>query len=301
MRKLFWGCTAASVAFVGGVWCAAHYSTKHRESLLGRFLTGANQVAGTIQPPSSLRGAVVVTEDNGLGGALVGADGLPADPTPEPGDEHAPTVDPAIEAPAAPPAIVIPEQEPAAPGALIGGAIGAAAGGCTGAASSPDGPCEHQIVPPCSPTAMPYCGEEEAEPLRMPTLCEEGEESEDGCCADDCTWWGLWSGFKKMFEAQPEASAAPMAPGCPSSHYHHTPVCPYTGRCQPPTCDPPAKADEKPGAEEPSEPGLSRLLRKAHRYRSLQEIEDTPVHPEVDTMDFRPCDRSLTDYGPGPL
>jgi hypothetical protein len=63
--------------------------------------------------------------------------------------------------------------------------------------------------------------------------------------------------------------------------------------------------EEEDAPEEETEtiPGRVRtrqLLRKLHRlYKSY--TDHRPVHPEVDTMEFRPSDARLSDFGFGPL
>lgn len=107
----------------------------------------------------------------------------------------------------------------------------------------------------------------------------------------------------------------------PAEDYHHqhgnysTPgcVCPYTGRFYP--AEPEPKMDQSPGdslqttpsvseESEPKQPVKSKKAKKAKKAKTSQldkGSEDTPVHPEVDTMEFRDCDANEGDFDPKPM
>ncbi len=50
MRKLFWTCMLCGVMLAGGVISTAHFAVHHPDSLVGRVLHGASHVAGVINP-----------------------------------------------------------------------------------------------------------------------------------------------------------------------------------------------------------------------------------------------------------
>jgi hypothetical protein len=57
---------------------------------------------------------------------------------------------------------------------------------------------------------------------------------------------------------------------------------------------PPAPRSNEP-IEEPKNQAKLKVFKKS-------DVDDaTPIHPEVDTMEFRRSDGSLHDYGTGPL
>ena len=117
-----------------------------------------------------------------------------------------------------------------------------------------------------SPTMLPVQGDEEA--------AESREQKEPEACKED-----------------------------PNLPYHHSGcpygsgACPYTGKVPTYTAPLPVK---KPAArsEEQSEPPLPTKHKiKWPKLGEDEESEFTPVHPEVDTMEFRKSDRKWDDYG----
>src|SRR5262249_39174358 len=86
------------------------------------------------------------------------------------------------------------------------------------------------------------------------------------------------------------------------AHYNeHYPGVPYV--CPPVQSVPHSKmrsGECLPGQEECSEPDApAPRLHKAHYPSKGIGCEGCPVHPEVDTMEYRKSDGGLNEYGPG--
>ena len=155
------------------------------------------------------------------------------------------------------PPIVIPEEQPAAPtmptvpsdasGLQVPNAIG-----------------ELIYVPEACPTAMAYCLDEDAEDcceeLPMPhdkVDCGESCESDE-----DAEFWNDKEAVDAWIEAfqaeliQMAGEKAEDKSQCPH-HYHHAPVCPYSGRSSndmrcPEPSDNRYDTPKSPGSEDPS-------------------------------------------------
>jgi hypothetical protein len=104
--------------------------------------------------------------------------------------------------------------------------------------------------------------------------------------------------------------------------HHHYSGCPYSGQCNQcpgrsmtpttPVVDPKPVVEPKPltmpVAEEPSEKPTPTTKKKTSTKKKTKKVhtlkmptEETTVHPDVDTMEYRLEDGSLSDYGPAPL
>jgi hypothetical protein len=254
---------------------------------------------------------------SGLSPALVRMEkALPADEVAFRGEEPAEVAEPA-EAPAAEP-IVIPEDEPipAAEMPVLPDELCPAAheGGFVPGTECPPGDCAL-----AGPAQMRRCEEacdgferigidfNDPETLPMPRSEEEAEEHGAGCplggCGDK-----LLRMFEKMIKravrpAEGAAEEQECKPECHEDAYrhHHHQGCTYPGRgcpgmypCRPPAAKPEENPEEKP------EGGKSALLNKIRRFK-VPCNDLRPVHHTVDTMEYRPTDRTLKDFKPGPL
>jgi hypothetical protein len=309
MRKLFWGCTACSVVLAGGVISTAHFALHHPESVVGRVLNGASYAAAFVNPVSGL-GPVVEqarAAEEGDGGEC-GAEAVPGEPVPV---AEEPTGEDLVGKPAEPGPIVV-ANSGGAP--IVINEEERPAGSAHLPMPETVSPVQHtgpfnpaSECPPCAsaaPTVMPYCeGEEEAcemlpmpareaETLPMPRKVEEEEEGEqpDACSEQEC----IGELFRRCVEEQlgkPRTDAAPALDSPPTG-------CPPLHPCQPPGKQ---RGSTAPGSEGPSEASGRAVRRKLSIFTNPSSDEGCPRHPEVDTMEFRPSDRCLYDYGPGPL
>jgi hypothetical protein len=293
MRKVFWGSTACAVLVVVGVVAAANHAAHHPHSFIGRVLHGASYAAGRLSPAARLAGALARTQCTSPD-VIASVEGIPDEPEAVPEqaagpaeikdwENKLPELQPEHEEPSAAP-IVIPEDDnsqarispPPMPGTIE---------------FHPDAPFDPQTeCPPPSgnlaPPTMPRCHDEEqcevlpmptevemlpmpsVEELPMPTAEEEQEFGleEPDKCHEDCTG------------------------------QHHDSGCPHMS--QPPASEP------SDGGEEASEPRSSSksALKKILRFKARHPMDEAcPVHPEVDTMEYRASDGQLYDYGPGEL
>jgi hypothetical protein len=323
MRKLLWSCVGLGVLTAGGFYLAANYACRHPASVVGRCV-----IATLVQPLAGLGTMVVGSSTGGpLGGDAAGTATeemcIPDDPTPV--AEEAP-VEPApplpvsgvLEAPQAevraPAPIVIHEEpEPATP-------------------PQPEEPSESESKEPSGtptvatasgpavpektyPPLMPYCTDD-ATPMRMP-YADENEDSGAGQAGTDpdngTSWWQRLFHLRAP-EGRVPGGAEPSEPDGASDcredgNYHqHYSGCPYTGRCCPDSPKPKApvsaRPDRKPhgkgeAGEEQEPPAEPETHGQKQHYKGCRDGDDCPRHPEVDTMEFRPSDRGLNEYGPG--
>lgn len=326
MRKYFWGFGLCGVLLLGGVVAAANHAARHPHSVIGKVMHGASYAAARMAPGAGF--APVLANLEKRNAPPVEVDGIPDDPVPA--DDAAPDAEPKpdLETGSAAP-IVIPEDDDAFAGSVELPRV---------RHEVPFGPAtECPATGVCqAPAVMPRChDEEECEVLPMP-MVEADEEEQEGDAGAGCGLGGL---FRLYFE-MPVVDVAAVIPATTSTsavttptgaevppakanecredphHHHHYSGCPYTGRSYrgcpsgppsvKPSCDPPKPAGT--GAEEASEegksppPGGSAALRKIRRFKARESIDDAcPTHPGVDTLEMRPSDRQLYEYGPGSL
>jgi hypothetical protein len=317
MRKLFWGCLAGGVAVAGGMFGVAYHTCCHPDSKVGKCVLGASRAVAPVGMPSlgvraaSAPGSSEAAEE----GARAPQAPVEIIPPAEEAIEPAPVapMTGVVEPPATP--ITIHEDEVLTPlqvPAEVNSTID------KGDLPTADNHC---------PREMPYCQEKgkESGESAEDEAAEEDAEDEDAV-QSDCPAKGEGeecevSTLEKLFqmlkvevpgwmfapaeEAKPEEAPEPRE----DVHHHHSyPGCPYTGHCpgmSKPTCNPPAPpAKPEAGGEEPSEESQT-SLHKAHKLKQRlagDEVESSPEHPEIDTMEFRPSDANLYDYKlAGPL
>lgn len=312
MRKLFWCGSAAGVLTLGGLFSAAFYGCCYPDSTVGHCLHKAASASVALQPVSSFAAMMARASQHAIDpqetAAVTGGseECIPDDPqpiAPETSELRGEQLTLNDERPHADP-IVIREEVPA-PAELspqVPATIELA-----GRPSVPDVP-DHVC-----PLVMPYCSDDEETPAVKPVmpLAEEdqpkaaAEESEE---KDFKEWMKLFKKSDKESKAAVAAEELPppqenphSEPKCEEdsrifehySGYPHT-TCPYTGKTYPST------AGKKMGKEESSEepPVLHRT--KKHSFKG-KDKESSPHTEGVDTMEYRPSDGGLNEYGTGPL
>jgi hypothetical protein len=286
MRKLFWGCTTCGVLLAGGAISTAHFAAHHPTSVIGRVLTGASYAASVLNPVGGL--APVVAHARTAAAVAAGEPApvaVPEEPAPATEEEHPLTATtlpplpmgedlvskpaaagPVVTHPEGAP-IVIPEDD--GPAACPTEAVMPAA--FSPAAECPQGPG-------AAPLTMPGA---EAELLPLPTevspevLPAPKEEAVPE--GDEPTPGEEESGPAKEAKAAPDDGprASPCTPPC-------GPRCPSA-------------------APEPNTVSHRSALKKVHLFTRPAGDEGAAPHPEVDTMEYRPSDRRLYEYGPGSL
>jgi hypothetical protein len=317
MRKFCWGFGIAGVLMLTGVVAAAHHAARFPHSFIGRVLHGASHVAAKLNPAAGF-GPVLAHLEKQNKAAAGDIEGVPADP--EPADDPAPATDGVSSS--AP--IVIPDDEPAVGSSHLDMPAEELR---VVRHSEPVQPDAEQIDGMClsAPGVMPPCQDDESrEVLPMPLIESDEEEEPEGHagCLVDGALFGIQFGSKveaiECQEAEAETGPMPSRDDAPANecredphHHHHYSGCPYTGRCYPncpstgcPTtrpCDSPRPAaggeDKSSKPADPTPPGDTTALKKIKRFLMREAIEDRPTHPEVDTMEFRPSDGQLYDYG----
>jgi hypothetical protein len=336
MRKLIWCCSAAGVLAAGGFLSLTYYACRYPQSLVGRSMQTIAEASISLQPLSGLSSLALRTQQANDLSQTPGAaeECVPDDPQPiaaEPASQpeamiarNETTKDAEEAAP-----IVIHEDDPMprenavqAPPSTIdfaglnGQELPANAAPLVMPYCQDDG--EATVTPP----VMPYADADDAKPARAVAKKKAGgagEESEDDAFK---AWKGLLKPtsdrnfnekyYKRAWDLDPHSDPAeelpypaeeeePQAePKCQEDshrheHYSGCPrvTCPYTGKSYPATL--PAK---KRGQEESSEEPPTSSNKSSHGKSGKNE---TPRTQGVDTMEYRPSDAGLNEYGPGPI
>lgn len=324
MNKFFWGFAFGSVVILAGSFFSAKYAMCYPESYLGQALHGASTIAAQVNPVASINAP--------LGGEEM-AEGVPADPVPVEEDKDTPETMIRVPAGATAP-IVIDETTEGFAGATAEAGTASAAPGMVfdGSAASfarekpacDDGEAgvsfticadeTHCKAARCdAPATMSYCTDEvEVEKLPMPKEVteEDGEESE--CCCEFVKFWMELIGVDVMpcdaCPCEKKDCDKPCDNGC--NYHHHHGHCPYSGKSyyhheEPTGCDTHKPGEvlhkDSDGSEEDSEPKMNTARRKLRIFLKSAKPEFGPAHSGVDTMEYRPSDGQLYDYGPNPL
>ena len=269
MRKYAWGLGTCGVFVLAATVWSSHYAARHPESLVGRVMHGASYAASKLSPAGGFGPVLAALEKKPAAADEV--DGVPADPEPVEGEQPANEAQAIENASAAP--IVIPEGDEVC--MEDQSAIRPVQHETT---FGPETECPADAV--CrAPTAMPLCSDgEECEVLPMPSV--EADEQENA--ADE---------------------EGPMPKQEPEEIQAQPTELPEGGEG---LSSMPAAGGEE-SSEEASEDGVSgkTALKKMKRYRSRKAIDEGcptfPTYPSVDTLEMRPSDRHLYEYGPGVL
>jgi hypothetical protein len=278
MRKLFWTCLTCGVVLAGGVILTASFAVRHPESVIGRVLHGASYAAAIINPVSGLTPLAHHTGDTG---ATVEEQSV------EPGETEAWQPDP----------VAVPDDP-----IPVGDDV------LNGKAPEP-GPI---VVANSGSPAITICEEDKAA-----TPIPEYQESTSSLVPTSGT--------------EPAGCIRPTAAECPAAEAATAPqVMPFCHDEQEYELLPmpkeeievlhmPRVVEEEDGLSMGNEPiyyGYFHFLRCAgteepsnaihHAVRKMSIFQDhgdesCPLHPEIDTMEFRPSDGHLYDYGPSSL
>jgi hypothetical protein len=313
MRKLLWCCSAAGVLALGGMFSATYYGYCYPDSTVGRCITTAATASIAMQPVSSLasmmaRASHLAMNPHETAAAVGGNEEcIPEDPQPVAPEEIEPRIAQEagndFQAEGAP--IVIHEDEPLPQD--VEPQVPATVD-ITGLKNGPDGPDN------VCPLVMPYCTDDDEQPAVKPVMpfAEEDEqkpaateESEDKGFKE---WMKLFEGSGQENKSSP-AEVLPLPQEEPQSepkcqedvhlheHYSGCPrtTCPYTGKSYP-SCPPATKSGKEESSEEPP------LPHRVKKHSLKEKSKDSCPHTEgVDTMEYRPSDGGLNEYGPGPL
>lgn len=283
MRKLFWCCTAAGVLAVGGVCAVAHHAGCPA-SIVSR---GAVAAAALIHPLTGLGLTAGRCTCGPAGEETAARDDASNNAVPP---EPKPVAPEAVGAPPTavahgPSPIVIREEEPTEH--EESGTTGTL---CPPATIEPSG----ERAPPC-PATMPYCTDE-----GVPTAAEAKLLYQ--------IWLGLFGESKvtRGGEETAEPARAAEPPSCQEdAHYHeHYSGCPYTGYHLPSKRCPVTPVQAEPGKHRGEDECCEEPAPKKHKVNypgKAGKDEECPKHPEVDTMEYRRSDGSLSEYGPGPF
>jgi hypothetical protein len=288
MAKQFW-CWAAGVVLAGGsvYWSAYHACCKHYTA--GETPRPNQPACGeTTRCPCRARPAEFPGQPGASAAEQVSGPVTCA--------EHAPDYTP-------PPIVIREDEPPVAEPSELGGAAAWPVDAATGVARMPhaDGAVPQEQVPDPAPLAaptMPYCTDNATAVPHMPPADEDETRATPAYA---------WSEFLKACGASTGASVVPQPArertDCQEDvHYHdHYSGCPYTG---PGEAVPPA-AGKKPWHAPGGDDCCPSPLRRNARPRTgkpgpKQGAEDCPRHPEVDTMEYRPSDGGLNEYGTVP-
>jgi hypothetical protein len=278
MRKLFWTCLTCGVLLAGGVISTASFAVRHPESVIGRVLHGASYVAAIVNPVSGLtplakhaRDTDATVEEQSVEQGETEAwqpdpVAVPDDPIPV-GDDlngKAPEPGPIVVANSGSPAITIREED------KVATPIPEYA---PEANSLPIPTGRTEPAGAIRPTSAECPAAESATAPQVMPYCHDEQEYE----------------LLPMPKQEIEVLHMPrlledddgMSMGNEPIHdcYFHFLRC--------------------AGTEEPCN-----VLRHAVRKLSILQDhgdENFPVHPEIDTMEFRPSDGHLYDYGPSSL
>jgi hypothetical protein len=177
-------------------------------------------------------------------------------------------------------------------------------------------PAQESVAVPVqtAPPPMPYCVDEETAPRPMPYAADGGEEPaethEKEKLQDAWRFWkGLfWTDAPRKAVSAPSRNTPADSKGTSSCRegrpdHEQAPACPCTGSTHTPT---PRACKRRPpvrdsGEEESEEPPSQTKPCQPHLFQDAEGEEESPAHPEVDTMEFRPSDAHLSDWGPGPF
>ena len=328
MRKLLWCCLAVAVLAVGSLLSGTYYACCHPESLAGRFLFAAARASVAMHPMTGLVSLSIHAnvDENGAHG-VPGAveECIPDEPQPvAPEPKNDPWADVVAEVERADgnfihnnsDPIIIREEDP-----------------MPRMQCNPNQPATidmegiknvEQPATPC-PIVMPYCQDDDEQPITPPHMLQAGDEKEKPVCKDQKksnnalkdSAENAFEAWTKLFQSgqeskSEEAEELPLPQElsrdgvkCQEDchrheHYSGCPhmTCPYTGKSCP--VNAPAK---KMGKEETSEEPATKeqsYKAKTPMGKDIRKENHCPAAPYIDTMEYRRSDGGLNEYGPGP-
>jgi hypothetical protein len=279
MRKLFWTSLTCGVVLAGGVISTASFAVRHPESVIGRVLHGASYVAALVNPVSGLTPLAkqareadsTIEEQSAENGETEvwqpDPVAVPEDPIPvreEVEHRRAPEPGPIVVANNGAPAITIHEED------KVATPIPEYAPEPT-SLPIPTGSTEPAGA--IRPTSAECPAAEGATAPQVMPYCHDEQEYE------------LLPMPKEEIEVlhmpRPVEEDGGMSMGNEPTYYGNF----HFLRCA--------------GTEEPCN-AIHHAVRKLSIFPDHGD-ENCPVHPEIDTMEFRPSDGHLYDYGPSAL
>jgi hypothetical protein len=327
MRKVFWCCAATAVAWAGVAYLSADYACRHPFSLLGRSIVLAYNVGmsgGEIFRVTSdviTRARQAVADDPSKPYEEHSLSCVPPDPMPVHEQNAAPC-------PATPKEDVIDTTQGRLPGKIVINEEQEPPAAIIAAAPIvPPADVDPFVVPPISAPlvqgmidddhrTMPYCSDDDPPPPEiMPPCMDDNETKEHGSCWTDFWSWffpmadaettttggnedsemikdyyGVSSGHARVPALQEDPSIDTQYPGCPHSDCHERVVCPYTGKSYP-------VDNVMPTPEKPKQKKKKQKPEPKHSSNTTQDYRWWwgPIHPELDTMEFRPTDWKQDD------
>jgi hypothetical protein len=324
VRKLIWCCCAAGVLAAGGYLSLVYHVCRHPDTPMSQAVLGAARAVVSMQPLNGLVSMAVHSTKSEMPHETAGSaeECVPADPQPidieadkkiEEGEMVQQPGDPIDEA--AP--IVIPEEEPPQNGQMVQ---------AVPAPVDVNGVPVQGMPPNGCPIFMPYCQDDADQPATPPIMPCAGEEEDKPAKQDDKksqasseeSEQNVFNAWQKLFESgqkneskdveelpppvEEESSDEPKCQEDPHRHENYSGcphvTCPYTGKTYP-SCEPPKSA----GKEESQEPVEMPKPhdKKSHSGKGCKIKDECPRTQGVDTMEYRPSDGGLNEYGPGPL
>jgi hypothetical protein len=316
MGKVFWCFTGAGALLAGVLLSASYYASANPETTLGHCINTVATASVALEPITALasRAANVSHHAVSLEETTTAADSseecIPEDPQPvavEPAVPVAEAIDlsdlkaAVQEAEQRPAPIVISEDEPIqrVEEAETPSAIEIQAG--QGAA----------IADERCPMVMPYCTDDDPSPRpNMPYADAETRQADGSEASEEESFKAWMKLFKEpASESKPSASEelpVPVEdiqaePKCQEDCHRHEHfsgcphmTCPFTGKTYP--CDPPSnKAGKEETSEEPE-------MQPRKHGKIVPSNKDRRLPTEgVDTMEYRPSDGGLNEFGPGPF
>jgi hypothetical protein len=333
MRKLFWGSAACGMTLAAAVLVTACYAHHHPSSFVGRVLHGASHFAAQVNPFTGFRAVLARLNADSRDvspEAVATTEPVPAE------DDQPPVIEQPAPTQAAP--IVIPDdhdldstpvQIPIPPRSLHQTGFVSPPADCPGApATMPfcgEEASEELPVPRCVDASdadaellpMPA---EDLEVLPVPACDEEEQEAGAVSLGSEHLFEIFTHIIKEQIRCQkpptielielPEASRGECRED--GNYHRHYPGCPATGPCMPPLpvtpgptpqtegpCFPQGPTPAQPRKDDPRQEARKALLEKLRLY--FPNEAGPRLTPGCDTMEYRPSDGQLYDYGPGTL
>jgi hypothetical protein len=311
MRKLLWCCSVAGLLALGGMFSVSYYGYCNPDSMVGHCVITAASTSIALQPVSSVVAMVARASQHAMNGqetaAAVGGNEecIPEEPQPvAPEEIDIQAVREAgndVQPEAAP--IVIHEEEPLPQEVQPQVPATVDIAGLSNGPDVPDNVC---------PLVMPYCSDDEAEQPAVKPVMPLAQDDEQKPAVEESEDQGFKEWMKLFEEKESKSSPAealpapreePQAePKCQEDthlheHYSGCPhvTCPYTGKSYP-TCPPATKSGKEESSEEPA------IHHRVRKHSLKEKSKDSCPHTDgVDTMEYRPSDGGLNEYGRGPL
>jgi hypothetical protein len=335
MRRLIWSCAALAVAAAAWLYLAATYVYNYPNSYFAQCAALVYEVGSDVNPVYRLSRVMAhrinetmdyVLESQGY----VRARKVVAPPTPvcEP-------VVPSLEAiaaadgynliqletpPVANPEPLYPTSEPAP----YPGATEESTSGVTTISVPPSAPQDDSDnAPPTMPPVADGNSDEEP-PATMPYVEDDGDAEGQAVIQ----FWKSMFQEKANAESKDSKGNADKSPKgsneesetpdsqsseyqMPASHYSsnpscagypHTVTCPYTGKTYPadPKDDPVVPTTSKPKKKKKKDDAGNEPSKMSKILEMEKGTEETPIHPEVDTTEYRKSDAKKGEFDPMP-